>query len=120
MINDKGKRYNSWTCSRQSNSASCSTWPRCLSSARVLGLNHAVGIFREDYPSRDDVNFMRHTMAYRAPDGAIALAYKPVVQTRYLPWERKYALGALARRTGSTVRISPQPLFWYGLTCIAR
>ena len=23
------------------------------------------GHFREDYPNRDDVNFMRHTMAYR-------------------------------------------------------
>ena len=23
------------------------------------------GHFREDYPTRDDVNFMRHTMAYR-------------------------------------------------------
>ncbi len=27
------------------------------------------GHFREDYPTRDDVNFMRHTMAYREPDG---------------------------------------------------
>ncbi|MGH8963116.1 MAG: succinate dehydrogenase flavoprotein subunit [Jatrophihabitantaceae bacterium] len=46
--------------------------------------------FREDYPSRDDVNFMRHTMAYRDSDAAIRLDYKPVVQTRYQPMERKY------------------------------
>jgi succinate dehydrogenase / fumarate reductase flavoprotein subunit len=47
------------------------------------------GHFREDYPHRDDVNFMRHTMAYRE-DGEIRLDYKPVMQTRYQPMERKY------------------------------
>jgi succinate dehydrogenase / fumarate reductase flavoprotein subunit len=56
------------------------------------------GHFREDYTARDDVNFMRHTMAYRAPitDGShefadeIRLDYKPVTVTRYQPMERKY------------------------------
>jgi succinate dehydrogenase / fumarate reductase flavoprotein subunit len=55
------------------------------------------GHFREDYTTRDDVNFMRHTMAYREEgdpaDGGgttIRLDYKPVVQTRYRPMERKY------------------------------
>jgi succinate dehydrogenase / fumarate reductase flavoprotein subunit len=48
------------------------------------------GHFREDYPDRDDANFMRHTMAYREDDGSIRLDYKPVVQTRYQPMERKY------------------------------
>ena len=52
------------------------------------------GHYREDYPNRDDVNFMRHTMAYRevGDDGteSIRLDYKPVVQTRYQPMERKY------------------------------
>ncbi len=48
------------------------------------------GHYREDYPNRDDVNFMRHTMAYRQEDGSVRLDYKPVVQTRYEPMERKY------------------------------
>ena len=49
------------------------------------------GHFREDYPTRDDVNFMRHTMAYRkARTAAIRLDYKPVIETRYKPMERKY------------------------------
>ena len=51
------------------------------------------GHFREDFPTRDDVNFMRHTMAYKEAAGfqsAIRLDYKPVVQTRYMPMERKY------------------------------
>ncbi|HEY0486756.1 MAG TPA: succinate dehydrogenase flavoprotein subunit [Mycobacteriales bacterium] len=47
------------------------------------------GHAREDHPTRDDVNFMRHTMAYRTDDG-IRLDYKPVVVTRYQPMERKY------------------------------
>jgi len=51
------------------------------------------GHAREDYQSRDDVNFMRHTMAYKDGGGLLAdirLDYKPVVQTRYEPMERKY------------------------------
>ena len=52
------------------------------------------GHAREDYQSRDDVNFMKHTMAYReiGPDGSasIRLDYKPVTVTRYQPMERKY------------------------------
>jgi succinate dehydrogenase / fumarate reductase flavoprotein subunit len=51
------------------------------------------GHAREDYTHRDDVNFMRHTMAYKQGDGLSAdvqLDYKPVVQTRYEPMERKY------------------------------
>jgi succinate dehydrogenase / fumarate reductase flavoprotein subunit len=48
------------------------------------------GHAREDYPDRDDVNFMRHTMAYRQDDGDVRLDYKPVVVTRYQPMERKY------------------------------
>ncbi|MFC5380193.1 succinate dehydrogenase flavoprotein subunit [Aquipuribacter nitratireducens] len=51
------------------------------------------GHFREDYPTRDDTNFMRHTMAYREPDGGgtgVRIDWKPVVQTRYEPMERKY------------------------------
>ena len=52
------------------------------------------GHAREDYPTRDDVNFMRHTMAYRKESSTgeeyIELDYKPVVTTRYQPMERKY------------------------------
>ena len=52
------------------------------------------GHAREDYPNRDDVNFMRHTMAYldESVDGPakVRLDYKPVVMTRYQPMERKY------------------------------
>ncbi|WP_329052225.1 succinate dehydrogenase flavoprotein subunit [Amycolatopsis sp. NBC_01488] len=51
------------------------------------------GHAREDYPNRDDTNFMRHTMAYKQGSGLssdIRLDYKPVTFTRYEPMERKY------------------------------
>jgi succinate dehydrogenase / fumarate reductase flavoprotein subunit len=51
------------------------------------------GHAREDYPNRDDTNYMRHTMAYKQGSDLLSdirLDFKPVVQTRYEPKERKY------------------------------
>lgn len=45
---------------------------------------------REDYPDRDDVNWLKHTLAYRQPDGSVRLDYKPVVLGTFEPKERKY------------------------------
>ncbi|WP_336710919.1 succinate dehydrogenase flavoprotein subunit [Arthrobacter sp. USHLN218] len=54
------------------------------------------GHFREDFPDRDDVNFMKHSMAYMDETAetehvaGIRLETKPVVFTRYEPMVRKY------------------------------
>lgn len=54
------------------------------------------GHFREDFPNRDDENFMHHTMTYLDPESeaegipGMRLETKPVVVTRYQPMERKY------------------------------
>ncbi|MDH6181777.1 succinate dehydrogenase / fumarate reductase flavoprotein subunit [Microbacteriaceae bacterium SG_E_30_P1] len=55
------------------------------------------GHMRDDYPNRDDANYMKHTMAYltgdpHSADAAdhIRLDWKPVTITRYEPMERKY------------------------------
>jgi succinate dehydrogenase / fumarate reductase flavoprotein subunit len=48
------------------------------------------GHFRDDHPLRDDANWMRHSLAFRQPDGSIRLDYKPVVGGPYIPMERKY------------------------------
>ncbi len=45
--------------------------------------------FREDYPDRDDPNFLSHTLAYTSPEG-IDLVQMPVVINRFEPQERKY------------------------------
>jgi succinate dehydrogenase / fumarate reductase flavoprotein subunit len=44
---------------------------------------------REDFPKRDDANWLKHTLIARK-QGKIELSYKPVVITRYQPKERKY------------------------------
>jgi len=44
---------------------------------------------REDFSKRDDVNWMKHTLAWMEDD-KVRLEYKPVVVTRFEPKERKY------------------------------
>ncbi|MCG8366642.1 MAG: succinate dehydrogenase/fumarate reductase flavoprotein subunit [Pseudanabaenales cyanobacterium] len=44
---------------------------------------------REDFPGRDDQNFLQHTLAYYSPAG-IDLQYMPVTITLFEPQERKY------------------------------
>ncbi|MER6052154.1 succinate dehydrogenase flavoprotein subunit [Streptomyces sp. NPDC001793] len=92
-IQDKGRRFNT-------DLLEAIELGNLLDLAEVMAVSALArkesrgGHYREDYPNRDDVNFMRHTMAYRevGGDGAesIRLDYKPVVQTRYQPMERKY------------------------------
>jgi succinate dehydrogenase / fumarate reductase flavoprotein subunit len=55
------------------------------------------GHMRDDYPKRDDENWMHHTMAYLTGDRTsadpadhITLGQKPVRMTHYVPQERKY------------------------------
>ncbi|MDX3800954.1 succinate dehydrogenase flavoprotein subunit [Streptomyces sp. AK04-3B] len=92
-IQDKGKRFNT-------DLLEAVELGNLLDLAEVMAVSALArkesrgGHYREDYPNRDDVNFMRHTMAYRevGDDGTetVRLDYKPVVQTRYQPMERKY------------------------------
>lgn len=45
--------------------------------------------YRIDYPKRDDKNWLKHTLAWKTPEG-VKFDYKPVVITKYQPQERKY------------------------------
>ena len=47
------------------------------------------GHFRDDYPKRDDVNWLKHTLTWTR-NGSIELGYKPVTITKYQPKERVY------------------------------
>ena len=47
------------------------------------------GHAREDFPNRDDKNWLKHSLAYGTEDGVV-LKYKPVRITKYQPQERKY------------------------------
>ena len=44
---------------------------------------------RTDYPTRDDVNFLHHTLTYYDPKEPITRKH-PVTITKYKPVERKY------------------------------
>jgi len=44
---------------------------------------------REDFPKRDDVNWLQHSLAF-GTDGALRLEKKPVTITKFQPQERKY------------------------------
>lgn len=48
------------------------------------------GHARKDFPKRDDVKWLKHTLAAKAVDGGIELKYKPVAITKHQPEERKY------------------------------
>ncbi len=45
--------------------------------------------FRLDYPKRDDVDWLKHTLCRFTPDGTV-VSYKPVNITRYSPKPREY------------------------------
>jgi succinate dehydrogenase / fumarate reductase flavoprotein subunit len=47
------------------------------------------GHFREDFPKRDDGNWLKHTLAYLEPEG-VRMSSKPVTITRFEPKERVY------------------------------
>jgi succinate dehydrogenase / fumarate reductase flavoprotein subunit len=48
------------------------------------------GHAREDFPQRDDANWLKHTLIHRNVKGELELDYKPVVITTYQPKERVY------------------------------
>ena len=46
---------------------------------------------REDYPDRNDKNWLKHTLIWKSSDGEKnKIKYKPVKITRFQPMERKY------------------------------
>jgi succinate dehydrogenase flavoprotein subunit len=45
---------------------------------------------REDFPERDDVGWLKHSLAWLEPDGNIRLEYKPVRLGLYEPAKRVY------------------------------
>jgi succinate dehydrogenase / fumarate reductase, flavoprotein subunit len=88
-VQDKGKVYNTdlmeaWELGAMLDCADT------LVAAALARDESRGGHYREDHPLRDDEHWLRHSLAYREPDGSVRLEYKPVKLGTYVPMERKY------------------------------
>jgi succinate dehydrogenase / fumarate reductase flavoprotein subunit len=96
VVQDKGKRFNTDLLEAVELGFLLDLAEVVVFSARNRKESRG-GHMRDDYPNRDDANYMKHTMAYLSGDphsadaaDHITLDWKPVVITRYQPMERKY------------------------------
>jgi len=89
IINDKSTIYNT-------DMVSAVELQNMLDLAEVIVLGALTrqesrgGHARRDYPTRDDDNWLKHTLAYCNSDGSPRLDYIPVTLTMWKPVERKY------------------------------
>ncbi|MDX2376965.1 succinate dehydrogenase flavoprotein subunit [Microbacterium sp. LRZ72] len=95
-VDDKGKRYNTDLLEAVELGFLLDIAEVVVVAARNREESRG-GHQRDDFPTRDDEKFMKHTMAYLTgdphsshADDHITLDWKPVVITRYQPMERKY------------------------------
>jgi succinate dehydrogenase / fumarate reductase flavoprotein subunit len=90
VVDDKGCRYNTDLGEALELGFLLDCAEATVESA-VARLESRGGHAREDYPERDDKNWLAHTLAYRdADDAAPRLEYKPVTITKFEPKARVY------------------------------
>ncbi|GGH62641.1 succinate dehydrogenase flavoprotein subunit [Rothia aerolata] len=94
-VQDKGKRFN-LDLLEAMELGFLLQLAKVMSVAALHRQESRGGHFREDFPNRDDENFMKHSMVYMDAEsefeGISGMRFdtKPVVFTRYEPMERKY------------------------------
>jgi succinate dehydrogenase/fumarate reductase flavoprotein subunit len=89
LIEDKGEVFNS-DLTQAIELGNMIELARCMLQAGVARKESRGAHARPyDYPTRDDENFMKHSISRRTDDGP-ELSYKEVRFTKYEPMERKY------------------------------
>ncbi len=92
-VQDKGKRFN-LDLLEAVELGFLLDMAKVMTAAALHRQESRGGHFREDFPDRDDENFMVHSMSYLDPAATetlgIRMETKPVIFTRYQPMERKY------------------------------
>jgi succinate dehydrogenase/fumarate reductase flavoprotein subunit len=89
VIEDKGEVFNS-DLTQAIELGNMIELARCMLQAGVARKESRGAHARpDDYPTRDDENFMKHSISRYTPDGP-ELSYKDVRVTKYEPMERKY------------------------------
>ncbi len=89
VIEDKGEVFNS-DLTQAIELGNMIDLARCMLQAGVARRESRGAHARPyDYPTRDDENFMKHSISRHTPDGP-ELSYKEVRFTKYEPMERKY------------------------------
>jgi len=84
-----GKRHNqalTWVLELEGNLAAA----EATVAGALLRKESRGAQFRTDYPTRDDQNFLKHTLAGWTQDKGMSLSYQPVTLGTWEPKERKY------------------------------
>jgi succinate dehydrogenase / fumarate reductase flavoprotein subunit len=90
VVQDKGRRYNTDLGEALELGFLLDCAEATVASAQARTESRGAHA-REDFPERDDVNWLKHTFAYRWSDGAEPrLAYRPATITRFEPKPRTY------------------------------
>ncbi|MBW3630179.1 MAG: succinate dehydrogenase flavoprotein subunit [Gemmatimonadetes bacterium] len=89
VVMDKGTRFNTdlmeaWELGNLLDLAQVTT------ESAINRTESRGGHMREDYLTRNDAEWLKHTLAYRDARGEIELRYKPVTITKFQPKERVY------------------------------